>query len=79
MLWWPESGVVVARIGRCGCPSRAWRLASHEEVVGFRDDWMAQLPDDGEYADGRFGIPVGNDLPPIPAPELPNARLRERR
>ena len=40
---------------------------THEEVVGFRDDWMAQLADGG-YADGRFGIPIGDDLPPIPAP-----------
>jgi redox-sensitive bicupin YhaK (pirin superfamily) len=50
---------------------------SHEEVVGFREEWMAQLADGG-YADGRFGIPVGDDLPPIPAPALPNARLKER-
>jgi redox-sensitive bicupin YhaK (pirin superfamily) len=49
---------------------------SHEEVVGFRADWQAQLTDG--YADGRFGVPVGNDLPPIPAPALPNARLKER-
>jgi redox-sensitive bicupin YhaK (pirin superfamily) len=52
---------------------------SHEEVVGFRDDWMAQLSDGGGYADGRFGIPTGNELAPIPAPPLPNARLKERR
>jgi quercetin 2,3-dioxygenase len=51
---------------------------SHEEVVAFREAWQAQLPDGG-YADGRFGVPVGNDLPPIPAPPLPNARLKERR
>jgi redox-sensitive bicupin YhaK (pirin superfamily) len=51
---------------------------SHEEVVGFREEWMAQLADGG-YTDGRFGIPVGDDLPPIPAPAMPNARLRERR
>ena len=52
---------------------------SHEEVVAFREAWQAQLPDGGGYVDGRFGIPVGNELPPIPAPALPNARLRERR
>jgi redox-sensitive bicupin YhaK (pirin superfamily) len=66
----------------CGEPIVMWWNfvgRSHEEVVGFRDDWMAQLADGGAYADGRFGIPVGNDLPPIPAPPLPNARLRERR
>jgi redox-sensitive bicupin YhaK (pirin superfamily) len=51
---------------------------SHEDVVAFREAWMAQLADGG-YADGRFGIPTGDDQPPIPAPELPNARLKERR
>jgi redox-sensitive bicupin YhaK (pirin superfamily) len=51
---------------------------SHEEIVKFRADWMAQLSGGG-YADGRFGIPIGDELPPIPAPPLPNARLRERR
>ena len=30
------------------------------------------------YVDGRFGIPVGDTLPPIPAPPLPNARLSPR-
>jgi quercetin 2,3-dioxygenase len=49
---------------------------SHEEVVAFRDAWQAQLADG--YDDGRFGIPVGNELPAIPAPPLPNARLKER-
>jgi redox-sensitive bicupin YhaK (pirin superfamily) len=51
---------------------------SHEEIVRFRADWMEQLTGGG-YADGRFGIPIGDELPPIPAPQLPNARLRERR
>ena len=50
---------------------------THEEVVAAREDWQAQLVDG--YADGRFGIPVGNDLDAIPAPPLPNVRLRERR
>ena len=40
---------------------------THEDVVAFREAWMAQL-EGGGYADGRFGIPVGDDLPPIPAP-----------
>lgn len=51
---------------------------THEEIVAYRAEWMAQL-DGGGYTDGRFGIPVGNQMPPIPAPVLPNARLRERR
>ena len=46
--------------------------------MGFRGDWQAQIVD-GALADGRFGIPVDDKLPPIPAPELPNVRLRERR
>jgi redox-sensitive bicupin YhaK (pirin superfamily) len=50
---------------------------THEEVVAFREDWQAQL--DGGYTDGRFGVPVGNVMPAIPAPPLPNARLKERR
>jgi redox-sensitive bicupin YhaK (pirin superfamily) len=50
---------------------------THEEVVAYRDAWQAQLADG--YADGRFGIPVGDELAPVPAPPLPNARLKERR
>ena len=51
---------------------------SHEEIVAFREAWQAQVTADG-LVDGRFGIPVDDPLPPIPAPPLPNARLRERR
>jgi redox-sensitive bicupin YhaK (pirin superfamily) len=50
---------------------------THEDVVAYRDAWQSQLA--AGYDDGRFGIPVGNQLPPIPAPPLPNARLKERR
>jgi redox-sensitive bicupin YhaK (pirin superfamily) len=57
----------------------------HEEIAEARGDWMAQISDssgviaDGaEIFDGRFGI-VGDHLPPIPAPALPNARLKARR
>jgi len=49
---------------------------THEEVVASREAWQAQLADG--YADGRFGVPTGNEMAPIPAPSLPNARLRER-
>ncbi len=48
---------------------------THEEVVGYRDEWQAQITDAG-IVDGRFG--VVSDMPPIPAPSLPNARLRSR-
>ena len=51
-----------------------------------RSEWQAQITRDGavvadsqHVADGRFGVVVGDHLPPIPAPALPNARLKERR
>lgn len=50
---------------------------THEEIVGFRDEWQGQITADGTgVVDGRFG--VVSDMPPIPAPALPNARLRSR-
>ncbi len=59
---------------------------SHEEIASFRADWQDQIIEAGavvtdsqEVADGRFGVVLGDHLPPIPAPELPNARLKERR
>ncbi|MBA3782608.1 MAG: pirin family protein [Nocardioides sp.] len=48
---------------------------THEEIVGFRDEWQAQITGSG-IVDGRFG--VVSEMPPIPAPPLPNARLRSR-
>jgi redox-sensitive bicupin YhaK (pirin superfamily) len=57
----------------------------HDEIVGARADWMAQIrdntgliPDSAEVYDGRFGV-VQHHLAPIPAPVLPNARLKPRR
>ncbi len=39
-----------------------------------------RVVEDGQLVrDGRFGVVLGEHLPPIPAPELPNVRLRERR
>lgn len=60
---------------------------THEEVAGFRDDWQAQITDAaGEIvgdsrlvAAGRFGVVPDQPLKPIPAPVLPNVRLKERR
>ena len=58
---------------------------SHEEIVAFRGEWQDQITADGSVvadsqrvADGRFGVVAGDHLPPIPAPALPNARLKER-
>ena len=58
----------------------------HADIAAARADWMAQitdrtgtLEDSQEIFDGRFGIVAGDHLPPIPAPALPNARLKPRR
>jgi len=57
----------------------------HDEIVRAREDWMAQVTDNNgpildssEIYDGRFGIVTDEHLPPIPAPILPNARLKPR-
>jgi redox-sensitive bicupin YhaK (pirin superfamily) len=57
-----------------------WNIVArtHEEVVAWRAEWQGQIVD-GRLADGWFGIPVGDERAPIPAPPLPNARLKERR
>lgn len=58
---------------------------THEEIVGLREEWQDQITAAGEVVDagtsvaaGRFGV-VDLDLPPIPAPDLPNVRLKLRR
>ena len=50
---------------------------SHEEVVAFREQWQHQVVD-GADADGRFGHVDGYEGRPLPAPALPNVRLRPR-
>jgi redox-sensitive bicupin YhaK (pirin superfamily) len=51
---------------------------SHEEVVGFRDDWQRQRAGQASGAPGRYGVfPDAWDFT-LPAPELPNIRLRLR-
>ena len=59
---------------------------SHEEIVQFRQEWQAQITVDGavvgdgqDVTEGRFGVVIGDHARPIPAPVLPNARLKERR
>lgn len=54
---------------------------THEEIVQFREEWQAQIDgvtDSQLVAPGRFGTVIGDHTPPIPAPPMPNARLRER-
>lgn len=50
---------------------------SHEEVVAFREQWQAEVIA-GANSDGRFGELVGYDGSALPAPVLPNVRLRPR-
>lgn len=50
---------------------------THEEIVGFRDDWQRDVIAGGS-ADGRFGLVRGYDGAPLPAPELPGIRLKPR-
>ncbi len=56
-----------------------WNIVArtHEEVVDWRERWQQQITGDG-LVDGWYGVPLGDELPPIPAPPLPNARLRPR-
>ena len=56
-----------------------WNIVArtHEEVVEWRARWQEQVTDEG-LVDGWFGVPVGDERSPIPAPPLPNARLRSR-
>ena len=54
---------------------------THEEIVEFREEWQHQVEGVNHGQDvraGRFGIVSDEPLPPIPAPALPNARLRSR-
>ena len=58
---------------------------SHEEIVGYRAQWQAEIG--AEDAPGRrdrirgglrFGTFPAGEPAPLPAPALPNARLRPR-
>ena len=54
---------------------------THEEVAGFRADWqqaLAAAAVAGPVPGGRFRLPDGDPLPPLPAPVLPTSRLRPR-
>ncbi|UDY23946.1 pirin family protein [Nocardioides sp. Kera G14] len=61
---------------------------THEEIVEARDAWQAAItdassgavvPDSQLVSASQFGTVLGDHLPPIPAPPLPNLRLRSRR
>ena len=50
---------------------------SHEEIVEYRKQWQLEvIADENEH--GRFGVVADYPGTPLPAPELPNVRLRPR-
>ncbi|GAB3041826.1 pirin family protein [Parafrigoribacterium mesophilum] len=50
---------------------------THEEVVGYRTQWQTDVVGGGSE-NGRFNTVRGYDGRPLPAPTLPNVRLRPR-
>jgi redox-sensitive bicupin YhaK (pirin superfamily) len=50
---------------------------SHDEIVAFREQWQAEAIA-GTNPASRFGAVVGYPGAALPAPELPNVRLRPR-
>ena len=53
---------------------------SHEEIVDFRAHWEAEIGAGKAPAavDAMFGLPRDDPSRPLPAPVLPNARIRPR-
>jgi redox-sensitive bicupin YhaK (pirin superfamily) len=47
----------------------------HDEVAGFREQWQHLL---AEGSDDRFSLPQDDPEPALPAPVLPNVRMRGR-
>jgi redox-sensitive bicupin YhaK (pirin superfamily) len=53
---------------------------SHEEIVEYRAAWQREIGAEGAGDDGRFGpvVEFTNGDGPLPAPVLPQVRLRPR-
>jgi hypothetical protein len=49
----------------------------HDEIVKFREEWQADVVAGGND-EGRFSTVRGYDGRPLPAPEMPNVRLKPR-
>ncbi|MEO7121803.1 MAG: pirin family protein [Lacisediminihabitans sp.] len=49
----------------------------HDEIVAFREQWQSDVVAGSNDA-GRFGTVQGYDGRPLPAPEMPNIRLKPR-
>ncbi|PDP88197.1 pirin [Glycomyces fuscus] len=50
----------------------------HDEIVRARSAWEGEREDSGEGGTRRFAAVAADDGAALPAPELPNARLRAR-
>jgi redox-sensitive bicupin YhaK (pirin superfamily) len=50
---------------------------SHDEIAAYREQWQDEVIG-GSSRGGRFGELIGYDGSPLPAPALPNVRLRPR-
>lgn len=54
---------------------------THDEIVGYREEWQAQIEgvtDAADTREGRFGVVAGSHQRPIPAPVMPNGPLKPR-
>ena len=51
---------------------------SHEEVVGFREEWQRARDESGESGETAYGVFPEEWDHTLPAPGLPNLRLRSR-
>jgi hypothetical protein len=49
---------------------------SHDEVVTYRQAWEDEINGQGDAS--MFGMPADDPEAPLPAPVLPNARIRPR-
>jgi redox-sensitive bicupin YhaK (pirin superfamily) len=50
----------------------------HDEVAAYRDQWQRLLDEGDSGTGGRFSLPAGDPLPPLPAPALPHVRMVKR-
>jgi quercetin 2,3-dioxygenase len=51
---------------------------SHDEIVAYRRAWEVEISSAGPAGRPMFGLPSDDPEPPLPAPRLPNARIRPR-
>ena len=50
----------------------------HAEIVAYRRAWQEEISGSGAGDPPMFGLPHDDPEPPLPAPVLPNARIKPR-